>query len=1064
MTIAPLRTALPVSAVLVVRDGARWLPDTLDAVAAQTQPPQRLVIVDLASTDGSLEIAQEHTAVRRVVAEVTVRSLSTAVGYAAAVAQGVADLSEPQAGDPEWLWLLHDDGAPEPQVLELLADAVRRSPSVAVAGPKIVRWEDARIFVENGIQLTRAGRRISLPRPGERDQGQYDARSDVIAVATNGMLVRRDVFAELGGFDAGFGPLGVDVDFGWRAQLAGHRVVVVPAARVREASASATGDRRGSPSARRSDRQRRQASRQVALARSSAFAAPLLGVWVGVSSILSFLGLLLLKRPRHAWAELGDASVLLRPGPILRSRHRFRGLRRVAPRDLHGLFIGPRAAARHTWDLVQGALTPSWTLERRAPAALGAIESGPVAEEAEDLAAAPAGLVRRSLTNPGLLVTLVAAATSAVFWRAASTAFRPDSLGLAGGQLRAVESDSAGLWHSFRDWWHGAGLGAAGEPAPLTALLSAVTWLTERVPGVADGVSPASVALAWMLLLAMPAAATSAYLAGRVVTTARWPRALAALVWACSGVLVVALQEGRLPVVLAHILLPAVLSGYVRVSARDASGTATFATALATAVVGVCVPVFLVLATVAALVMLAVAPGRGRRVRALALAVVPTALTGAWVLRFVKDPVQLLAAPGLGAPAGGPYADLLPWQAALGLLSAPASWSAYLLGPALVLAVVGLAWPSRRGGSGVAAATVGVLAALGLAAALAAPRVVIGALVTGEGSLAPAVLWPGVGQQLYLLGVSALVCLGASAMTQPRRWPRWRRGVLALVPVAVAATTVGGAAWLSWTASTRPMPVTAAALPAVAADQASGPRAARLLALDVTSPGRVDYRLIGAEPGEVVAPATASPIAPDPVLASLARRLAEVGGPVDTLALDLATDGIAFVTVTGDSEGDLGGRLDTMPGLTRLGSSDGRVLWRVVAVPSATDPTLAVAPSRVRLTDASGRPLAEVPVSGPHGAVNVALPAGSGPRTLRVAEAPGWASRSEVSYGGVLLTDMGTGGRPRYAIPETSGQLVIDLPPAHRFWHYGQLGVLALVLFLAIPFGNRRSREREWTR
>ena len=71
---------------------------------------------------------------------------------------------------------------------------------------------------------------------------------------------------------------------------------------------------------------------------------------------------------------------------------------------------------------------------------------------------------------------------------------------------------------------------------------------------------------------------------------------------------------------------------------------------------------------------------------ALALAVVPTALTGAWVLRFVKDPVQLLAAPGLGAPAGGTYADLLPWQAALGLLSAPASWSAYLLGPALVLA------------------------------------------------------------------------------------------------------------------------------------------------------------------------------------------------------------------------------------------------------------------------------------------------------------------------------------------------------------------------------------------
>ena len=1063
MTTAPLRTALPVSAVLVVRDGARWLPDTLDAVAAQTQPPQRLVIVDLASTDGSVDIASEHAAVRRVVPEVTVRSLSTAVGYAAAVAEGVAELGEPQPVGPEWLWLLHDDGAPEPRVLELLADAVRRSPSVGVAGPKVVRWEDPRIFVENGIQLTRAGRRISLPRPGERDQGQYDSRSDVIAVATNGMLVRRDVFDELGGFDAGFGPLGMDVDFGWRAQLAGHRVVVVPSARVREASASATGARLGSPSARRSDRLRRRAARQVALARSSGLAAPFLGVWVAVSAILSFLGLLLLKRPRHAWAELGDVSALFHPGPVLSSRRRFRRSRRVAPKDLHGLFVGPRAAVRHTWDLVQGALTPSWTLERRAPAALGAIESGPVAEEAEDLAAAPAGLVRRALTNPGLLVTLVAAATSAVLWRTASAAFRLDSFGLAGGQLRAVETDSTGLWHAFRDWWHGAGLGAAAEPAPVTALLSALTWLAERVPGVAGGASPASVAIAWTLLLAMPASATSAYLAGRVVTAARWPRALGALVWACSGLLVTALQEGRLPVALAHVLLPAVLSGYVRVSARDASGTATFATALATAVVGVCAPVDLVLSVVVALVMLAVGPGRGRRVRALALAVVPTALTGAWVLRFVKDPVLLLAAPGLGAAADGPYAALAPWQSALGLLGASTSWTAYLFGAALVLAAVGLAWPSGRGRN-VGAVAAGLVAALGLAMAVAAPRVVIGARMASDGTSGPAVLWPGVGQQLYLLGVAALVCHGASAMTRPRQWPRARRALLALVPVLTAGATLAGAAVSAWTVTPQPTPVAAAVLPAVAADQAAGSRATRLLALEVTGPGRVGYRLIGAEPGDVVEPATASPLKPDPIVTALVTRLADVAGPVDTLGRDLGADGIGFVTVTGDRDGELGGRLDTMPGVTRLGSAGGRVLWRVVAVPSALDQTVTVAPSRVRLTDASGRPLAEIPVSGPHGAVDTDLPAGAGPRRVRIAEAPGWASRSEVSYAGVPLTDAGSDGRPSYEIPTTAGRLEIDVPPAHRYWHDGQLVLLGLVVFLAIPFGNRRSREREWSR
>ena len=52
------------------------------------------------------------------------------------------------------------------------------------------------------------------------------------------MLVRRYVFDALGGFDRGFLAHGEDVDLGWRAHLAGHRVVVVPQARVRQGAAA----------------------------------------------------------------------------------------------------------------------------------------------------------------------------------------------------------------------------------------------------------------------------------------------------------------------------------------------------------------------------------------------------------------------------------------------------------------------------------------------------------------------------------------------------------------------------------------------------------------------------------------------------------------------------------------------------------------------------------------------------------------------------------------------------------------------------------------------------------
>ena len=52
------------------------------------------------------------------------------------------------------------------------------------------------------------------------------------------MLVRRDVWDALGGLDPRLPLLRDDVDLGWRANLAGHRVVVVTDAVVHHAEAA----------------------------------------------------------------------------------------------------------------------------------------------------------------------------------------------------------------------------------------------------------------------------------------------------------------------------------------------------------------------------------------------------------------------------------------------------------------------------------------------------------------------------------------------------------------------------------------------------------------------------------------------------------------------------------------------------------------------------------------------------------------------------------------------------------------------------------------------------------
>ena len=103
------------------------------------------------------------------------------------------------------------------------AAAPRRRPrraSAAVLGPKVMDWADRRRPARGrGHASTRAGRRITGIEPREVDQGQHDGDRDVLAVGSAGMLVRRDVWDQVGGFDPAM-PL---LPGGRRLLLAGAR-------------------------------------------------------------------------------------------------------------------------------------------------------------------------------------------------------------------------------------------------------------------------------------------------------------------------------------------------------------------------------------------------------------------------------------------------------------------------------------------------------------------------------------------------------------------------------------------------------------------------------------------------------------------------------------------------------------------------------------------------------------------------------------------------------------------------------------------------------------------------
>uniref|UniRef100_UPI00117BBB47 glycosyltransferase n=1 Tax=Kineosporia sp. R_H_3 TaxID=1961848 RepID=UPI00117BBB47 len=434
-----------VTAVLVSRDGEQRLARTLAAVAAQTRRPDLLVAADTGSADRStamLATATPHVlrlgrkasfadavqgAVAALVARTTVREdpRPEPGGAGAAGADGTATGQREGEGrgqqTTEWLWLLHDDGAPAPDALARLLEAVETAPSVAVAGCKQVDWDDDQHLLDVGFTTSTLGARVTGLDPREVDQGQHDARSDVLAVSTAGMLVRRDVWQALGGPDPLLAHARDDVDLCHRVRLAGHRVVVVPGAVVAHAGSGPAGEPSSGRSWYRADR---RDALHLRLAGAHAGLVPVLWLWTALAAPVRSLWRLVLKQPDRAVDELVAAAVVLAtPRRWLRSRARTRRAQTV-PRDtLKPLLATRRAIVRRHRDAL--AAWAAATLSVEAPAGVptaatsvptsaptSAPTAAPTAGEGPDPVAAPRpGWGRRRLQRL-LAVRAVAPAVS----------------------------------------------------------------------------------------------------------------------------------------------------------------------------------------------------------------------------------------------------------------------------------------------------------------------------------------------------------------------------------------------------------------------------------------------------------------------------------------------------------------------------------------------------------------------------------------------------------------------------------------------------------------------------
>ena len=989
-----------VTALIVAHDGARLLPGLVQALAAQTYRVEQTVGVDTGSRDRSGAVLAE------LIGQDAVFGMNRATGYGEAVAVALRHATRRQSGvtDPnltrvEWIWLLHDDCEPAPDALEKLLRGASRDRSVVVVGPKVLDGQDRRTLREVGVSIDRAGRRVTGIDPGEIDQGQHDHKRAVLAVGSAGMLVRRDVWDRLGGFDPELKLFRDDVDFCWRVQAAGFRVEVATDAVLYHWELAA---RRRRPveigSVRRLDR--RNALLVLAVNLPLLTMLRVVGGCI-VGSLIRAAYFLVTKQLDLAAAyAFSVAGLFAHPIRLMRGRQR-----RAA-----GLAEGYAA--------VRLFIPPARTLSRLAEKIAGLVSNGPpqvsygrhqaTAEESEEdeQFVDQQSLVRRVIGHPGVQLFVALLLISLIAER------RLLGTGpLGGGALVPAWGGAAALWHEYLAGFHAVGVGSSASAPPYLAVVAGLATLLGGQAWLAVDV---------LLLGCVPLAGLTAYLATRWLVTAAPVRVLLAATYALLPAATGAVAAGRLGTAVAFILLPlvAVSAGRMLTAAPRQARRAAWATGLLIAVASAFAPltwvlgvVFAILALAARRWLIAVDP-----VNAVIVVVTPFFVLFPWSLHLLASPASFLSEAGVSTP--GLTTQGLSPTALLALSpggpGVPPTWVTIGFG----LALLALVLPVKRTGliiAGWAVAIAGILTAV----------VVSRVSVTPSAGGQPADGWPGVALALAALGLLlasaptanwlvSIIPNGGGGLSPATSSPvpgygRSRRllACAALVGAATAPLLVA-AYWVNDGVRGPVGSVTAPLLPAFVSASSTLGEQYRTLILRPDG-GGLDYLVVRqgdptlGEPELGIAPAAG---------AALSRQVAALGAPDGADAGDpglvLGSFGIRWVLLPSPVDSLLAQRLDAALGLVALNKGPSYDLWQVagpvgrVRVVAGDGTTTVLSSSAVNMSGAAA------PASG--GTLILAEPYGGWTATLNghslqpvATPVDGWAQGFVLPPGGGQL-------------------------------------------------------------
>lgn len=213
-----------VTIVIVNYNSGEMLLRCLQLINEQNFSDWELIIVDNASTDGSINSIIESNKIKLIYN-------GNNYGFAVAQNQGIV------ASSGAFIMPLNFDVAILPTYIANLVRALEQHPECGSVCGKILRmtpdWQQTNIIDTTGLIMPQVGAPFSRGN-GESDTGQFDQSSYVFGAQGAAPLYRREMLDDISYdgqyFDEKYFMWYEDVDLDWRAQLRGWKCLYVPEA------------------------------------------------------------------------------------------------------------------------------------------------------------------------------------------------------------------------------------------------------------------------------------------------------------------------------------------------------------------------------------------------------------------------------------------------------------------------------------------------------------------------------------------------------------------------------------------------------------------------------------------------------------------------------------------------------------------------------------------------------------------------------------------------------------------------------------------------------------------